>query len=375
MIPFVRTAQSMLSAALLEVPFPWIDPVAIELPGPLALRWYGLMYLVGFAAGYFVLRWLGREGFLRLTPRAVGDLVFALALGVFLGGRIGYVLIYDLPATLRQPLEILRVWEGGMSFHGGLLGVVIAAAWFARRHGVPYLNLGDALALGAPFGIFAVRLAKFVNGELYGRVTSVEVPWAMRFPTDPDARRLLGAEGLPMRAREERIEAAYDSGLWDAVREQVPLRHPSQLYEALAEGVMLGLLLWGVFALARRLGLRLPDGTYGGVFLLGYGVFRSVIEPFRQPDAQFRGPGDPLGTVLGPFTMGQTLSAVMIVAGLLLLAGAWRRQRMDPNAGRRRKAGDHVAATDAFDDQVSAIGTDGSTAGQGRSHDVSHSEA
>lgn len=127
-----------------------------------------------------------------------------------------------------------------------------------------------------------------------------------------------------MRAREERIEAAYESGLWDAVREHVPLRHPSQLYEASAEGVLLGLILWGVLVLARRRGVRLPDGTYGGVFLFGYGTFRSILELFRQPDAQFRGPGDPLGAVLGPFTMGQTLSAVMIVAGLLLLARAWR---------------------------------------------------
>ena len=327
MMLLAPVARPALLATLLELPFPWIDPVAIELPGPLALRWYGLMYLVGFAAGYLVLQRLAREGFLRLNPHAVGDLIFALFLGVFLGGRIGYVLFYDLPATLQHPLEILRVWEGGMSFHGGLLGVLIAAAWFARRRGVPYLNLGDALALGMPFGIVAVRLANFVNGELYGRVAPADVPWAVRFPTDPAALRLLGAAGLPMRAREERIEAAYESGVWNAVRDQVPLRHPSQLYEALAEGVLLGLILWGVFAVARRRSLRLPDGTYGAVFLLGYGAFRTVIELFRQPDAQFRGPGDPLGTVLGPLTMGQTLSALMILAGMLLLADAWRRDR------------------------------------------------
>lgn len=232
-----------------------------------------------------------------------------------------------------------------MSFHGGLLGVLVAGAWFARRHGVPYLNLGDALALGAPFGIFAVRLANFVNGELYGRVASADVPWAVRFPTDPVARRLLGTEELPMRAREERIEAAYESGMWDAVRDQVPLRHPSQLYEALAEGVLLGLVLWGVFALVRRRGLRLPAGTYGGVFLLGYGAFRAVIELFRQPDTQFRGPDDPLGTVLGPLTMGQTLSALMILAGLLLFAGAWRRHRqVAGKAARPSPSGDNASA-------------------------------
>lgn len=314
-------------AALLELSFPWIDPVAVPLPGPLALRWYGLMYVVGFTAGYFVLRWLAREGYLRLTDQAVGDLVFALVLGVLLGGRVGYALFYDLADTLQQPLDLLRIWEGGMSFHGGLLGVLIATVWFARRRGIPFLELGDALALGTPFGIFAVRLANFVNGELYGRVTSADVPWAVRFPTDPVALRLIGATGLPMRAREERIGAAYESGVWDAIRDQVPLRHPSQLYEAFAEGVLLAIILWVIFGIARRRGVLLPAGTYGGVFLLGYGAFRSVIELFRQPDAQFRGPGDPLGTVLGPLTMGQTLSAVMILGGLLLLAYGWRHRR------------------------------------------------
>lgn len=314
-------------AALLELYFPWIDPVAVPLPGPLALRWYGLMYVVGFTAGYFVLRWLARQGYLRLSDQAVGDLVLALVLGVFLGGRIGYVLFYDLADTLQHPLDILRIWEGGMSFHGGLLGVLIATVWFARRHGISFLELGDALALGTPFGIFAVRVANFINGELYGRVASAEVPWAVRFPTDPVALRLIGAAGLPMRAREERIEAAYESGTWDAVREQVPLRHPSQLYEAFAEGALLGAILWLIFGFARRRGIFLPSGTYGGVFLLGYGAFRSVIELFRQPDAQFRGPDDPLGTVLGPLTMGQTLSGLMVIAGLLLLARAWQGWR------------------------------------------------
>ena len=190
---------------LLEMPFRWIDPIAIDLPGSLDLRWHGVMYLVGSSAAYVVLRWLARERFLRLEPRTVAELIVALVLGVFLGGRVGYVLFYDLAATIRSPLQIIRVWEGGMSFHGGLLGGLIAAAWFARRRGVPFLNLGDALALAIPFGIFAVRLANFVNGELYGRVTTVDVPWAMRFPTDPVAGRLLGTAGLPMRAHAWRI--------------------------------------------------------------------------------------------------------------------------------------------------------------------------
>jgi phosphatidylglycerol:prolipoprotein diacylglycerol transferase len=319
-------------AALLELPYPQVDPVALDFPGPIDVRWYGLMYLVGFGIAYLVLRWLAREEFLRLDAEAVGDLIFYLVLGVILGGRIGYILFYDFAEFAANPLRILRIWEGGLSFHGGLLGVLLAAAWFAHKHRITYLNLGDGLALAIPFGIFAVRMANFVNGELYGRIASAEVPWAMRFPTDPVALRLLDAYG-PMRARELAIEQAYESGLWARVAPLVPLRHPSQLYEALLEGVLLGLILWAVFLWARRRGVRLPSGTFGGIFLVGYGLFRSFVELFRQPDAQFRGPGDPLGTVLGPLTMGQTLSALMILGGLALLVWTWNRRGRNPRTG------------------------------------------
>ncbi|HEX2093315.1 MAG TPA: prolipoprotein diacylglyceryl transferase, partial [Longimicrobiaceae bacterium] len=263
--------------------------------------------------------------FLRMDPDLVGDLIFALVLGTILGGRIGYILFYDFADFAARPSRIFRIWEGGLSFHGGLLGVIVATLWFTRRHRIPFFNLGDGLALAVPFGIFAVRLANFVNGELFGRVASPDVPWAMRFPTDPGALRLLGAEGVSMREREQLVQRAYENGTWDAVRAQVPLRHPSQLYEALTEGLLLGLILWAVYAVCRRRGVRLPDGTFGGIFLLGYGIFRSFVELFRQPDAQFRGAGDPLGTVLGPLTMGQTLSALMILGGLAILVRSWRR--------------------------------------------------
>jgi phosphatidylglycerol:prolipoprotein diacylglycerol transferase len=318
--------SAALLAVLLELPFPRIDPVALDLPGPLDVRWYGLMYLVGFGAAYLVLQKLAREDFLRLDPDAVGDLIFYLVLGVILGGRLGYILFYDFAEFAANPLRIFRIWEGGLSFHGGLLGVLIAAAWFAHKHRVTYLNLGDGLALSIPFGIFFVRLANFVNGELYGRIASAELPWAMRFPTDPVALRLLGAEGLGLRGRERAIEQAYESGLWAQVAPLVPLRHPSQLYEAFTEGLLLGLILWAVHIWVRRRGVRLPAGTYGGIFLVGYGIARSFVELFRQPDAQFRGPNDPLGTVLGPLTMGQTLSALMILGGAALLARAWMRR-------------------------------------------------
>ena len=315
---------------LLEIPYPHIDPVAIDLPGPLDIRWYGLGYLFAFTVGYLVLRKLAREGFLRLDPNAIGDLVFSLMLGTILGGRLGYILFYDFAAFAESPARILRVWEGGLSFHGGLLGVLIAAALFARRNGLGFLNLGDSLALGVPFGIFAVRIANFVNGELYGRVASPDVPWAMRFPTDPVALEIMGAETVGMRERELMIETAYDTDMWGPISEQVPLRHPSQLYEAFTEGLILGLVLWAVYLWARRRERAIPDGVLGGVFLMGYGLFRSLMELFRQPDAQFRGPDDPLGTVLGPLTMGQTLSVLMIAAGVYLVVRGVRQLRARP---------------------------------------------
>lgn len=319
-----------LAALLLEIPFPHVDPVAIDLPGPIDVRWYGLGYLLGFGVAFLVLRRLAREGFVRMDPDLVGDLITALVLGVILGGRIGYILFYDFPDFARDPARIVRIWEGGLSFHGGLLGVLVAALWFTRRNGIRFFELGDGLALAVPFGIFFVRIANFINGELYGRPTTPDVAWAMRFPTDPKAQQLLGTQGLSMRARERAIQAAYDSGLWDRIAAQVPLRHPSQLYEAATEGLALALILWAVYALCRRRGVRLPYGTFGGIFLLGYGIFRSIMELYRLPDAQFRTPDNPAGTVLGPLTMGQTLSSVMILGGIAILIWSWRRMANAP---------------------------------------------
>ena len=313
-------------AVLVEMPFPRIDPVALDLPGPIDVRWYGLGYLAGFGMAYMVLRRLARERFLEMDPDAAGDLIFVMVLGVILGGRLGYILFYDFPAFAENPARILRVWEGGLSFHGGLLGVILSAWYFAHKHRLTFLNLGDALALAVPFGIFFVRMANFVNGELFGRVAGPDVPWAMRFPTDPVALRALNADTAhSMRGREEAVQQAYDSGAWDAVAAQVPLRHPSQVYEALLEGLVLGLVLWAVYLWVRRSGRRPADGLFGGIFLLGYGVFRTFVELFRQPDRQFTGAGDPLGTVLGPLTMGQTLSLVMVAGGLFLIIRAMRR--------------------------------------------------
>jgi len=311
---------------LLELRFPQIDPVAINLPGPLDVRWYGLGYLVGFAVGYQILRRLAERRFLKVNPDAVGDLIFALVLGVILGGRLGYILFYDFAQFAQNPLRILRIWEGGLSFHGGLIGAILAGLWFARTQGASFLNVGDSLALGVCPGIFTVRVANFVNGELYGRVAGPDVPWAVRFPTDPQARELLGlGRGRSLAERERIVQDAFDSGRWEQIRPQVPLRHPSQLYEAIGEGLLLGIVLWLAFRWSARRGHPVREGFFGGIFMLGYGVARSLVELFRQPDVQFTGQGDPLGTVLGPLTMGQTLSMGMIAVGIFLLVRARRR--------------------------------------------------
>lgn len=310
---------------MLEIRYPFIDPVAIDLPGPLDVRWYGLGYMAGFGVAYYILRRLAQRRFLKLDPDAVGDLIFALMLGVILGGRLGYILFYDFSSFAANPLSIIRIWEGGLAFHGGLLGVIVAGAWFARKHGARFLNLGDALALGVCPGIFAVRVANFVNGELYGRIAAPDVPWAVRFPTDPKAAELLGVGGA-LQHRERVIRGAFESGRWDAVRAQVPLRHPSQLYEALGEGLVLGVILWLVYCWSARRGHPLGAGFFGGVFMLGYGVARTFIELFRQPDKQFTDDADRLGTVLGPLTMGQTLSLLMIAVGIFLVVQGWRKR-------------------------------------------------
>jgi phosphatidylglycerol---prolipoprotein diacylglyceryl transferase len=332
-----------LALGLLEIPFPGIDPVALELPGGFAIRWYGIAYMVAFTLGYALLRRLSRSGFLPVRPDTAGDLLFAAILGVIVGGRLGYVLFYDLSSFLSQPLSILRVWEGGLSFHGGLIGCTLACLSYARRNGVSFLRVGDAVTMCATPGIFLVRLANFVNGELYGRVTGEHVPWAVRFPTDPVAQQLLGARGArSIREREQVVQQGYESGLWERVSEQVPLRHPSQLYEGLAEGVLLGIVLWSIHGWNRRRGRDLGEGAYAGLFLVGYGVLRSIIELFRQPDLQFTSATDPIGTVLGPLTMGQTLSVAMVLAGVAILARALRRGPVpapSPAAPHRRRAG------------------------------------
>ena len=257
---------------------PDFDPVAFSL-GPLQVRWYGLMYLFGFIAGWTLGRYRATRPGSGWTSQQVDDLVFYIALGIILGGRIGYVLFYNFDVFLQDPLLLLRIWEGGMSFHGGLLGVLLAMGLYARKAGKDYFQVTDFIAPLIPPGLFFGRIGNFINGELWGRVS--DVPWAMLFHTP-------GAGDLP--------------------------RHPSQLYQAALEGLALFVILWVYSARPR------PTMAVSGLFLLGYGMFRFITEFFRQPDAH-------LGFVAFDWlTMGQLLSLPMILMGALFMAWAYRRQ-------------------------------------------------
>ncbi|MFO1073155.1 MAG: prolipoprotein diacylglyceryl transferase [Geminicoccaceae bacterium] len=262
---------------LLALPFPAIDPVLLQL-GPFAIRWYALAYIVGIVLGWQIVRRMVQRPGWSITPEAIDDLVFYVTLGIILGGRLGYVLFYQPGHYLDQPLDMLAVWRGGMSFHGGLLGVILASAWFARSRGLAFLEIVDALAVVAPIGLLLGRLANFVNGELWGRVT--DVPWAVIFPhAGPEPR------------------------------------HPSQLYEAGLEGlVLLAVMLW----FAARPYRPAARGTLGGIFLVGYALARITAEMFRQPDAQ-------LGFLTGGVTMGQVLSVPMLLVGIGIILIARRR--------------------------------------------------
>ena len=251
---------------------PNIDPIAFSI-GPLAVRWYGLMYLAGFAIGW----WLGLKRIARnqspITRQQLDDLLFLIVLGVILGGRLGYVLFYKPGYYAAHPAEIIAIWQGGMSFHGGLLGVMIAMVYAARRHHIDWLRLMDFIAPLIPPGIAAGRLGNFINAELPGRVT--DLPWAMLFP---------GVEGA---------------------------RHPSQLYQFALEGVTLFFFLWWFSSRPR------PRGQVSAMFLIGYGVLRFIAEFAREPDSF-------IGYLALGFTMGQWLCLAMVAGGIALYA--WSRR-------------------------------------------------
>ena len=274
--------------------FPAIDPVAFRI-GPFPVHWYGLMYLVGFATGWALGRLRARDPRSGWTPAMVDDLVFYIALGVVLGGRIGYVLFYGLPQYAASPLEALKVWQGGMSFHGGLLGVLVAVALFARRSRRPFFAVADFLAPLVPLGLGAGRIGNFLNGELWGAPTTL--PWGMQLPC---LRFPEHCAGLPADAM---LSAA---------------RHPSQLYEAALEGLLLFVILW-LYSRRPR-----PTMAVSGLFLICYGLFRFAVELVRLPDAH-------LGYLaFGWLTMGQLLTLPMLAAGLLLTWLAYRARGAAP---------------------------------------------
>jgi phosphatidylglycerol---prolipoprotein diacylglyceryl transferase len=268
---------------LLAIPFPALNPVLVQF-GPFAIRWYALAYIAGILLGWlYARRLIANEalwgGPAPMTVVDYDDFVLWVTLGIILGGRIGYVLFYNLPFFVANPLEIFQLWKGGMSFHGGFLGCVTAVALFARHRGVPWLSLGDLTCAAGPIGLCLGRLANFINGELWGRPT--DAPWAMVFPRDETH--------LP--------------------------RHPSQLYEATLEGLMLFLVLaW----LVRKGALKRP-GTIIGAFAVGYGAARIFCEFFREPDIQ-------LGYLLPGVTMGMLLSLPLMLAGVGFIWAAQRRQ-------------------------------------------------
>ena len=253
--------------------YPHIDPVALSL-GPLQIHWYGLMYLFGFV-GAWVLGRIRAERY-GWTVTEVEDLLFYGAIGVIIGGRLGYVLFYDLAANLAAPINIIKVWQGGMSFHGGLIGVLTAFWWFARKTNRSFFTVSDFIAPLVPIGLLTGRIGNFINSELWGKVS--DVPWAIVFPN-----------GGPL------------------------ARHPSQLYEALLEGLVLFIILWLYSAKSK------PVGAISGLFLLGYGIFRFLVEFVRIPDPQYG------YLAFNWLTMGQVLSLPMIAIGLYLIGRAYQK--------------------------------------------------
>jgi phosphatidylglycerol:prolipoprotein diacylglycerol transferase len=244
-----------------------IDPILVDL-GPIRVSWYGLMYVLGFFASYLLVRYQMKKKDFGVSRSEVENLYFYLILGLMIGARLGYVLFYDLKVYLSDPFEILAIWHGGMSFHGGLIGVLVVGILFAWRNKKSFWKIADLIIVTAPIGLGLGRIGNFINGELYGRVT--RVPWSMIFPK---------------------------GGLLT--------RHPSQLYESALEGGALFLILWFIKD------KKLPTGGLLAIFLSLYGAFRFFVEFFREPDAQ-------VGFILGPFTMGQVLTSFMVIGGIIL---------------------------------------------------------
>lgn len=305
-----------------------LDPVALPIYKGIALRWYGLAYLLGFLAGFLLLRSLARRRLWVLAPEKTADFIAAAALfGVFLGGRLGYILFYHIPkagfeSLVHDPALIFRVWEGGMASHGGILGLVIFTWFYAKKEKVTWTGLGDGLCVVAPLGLMFGRAANFINGELYGRVAN-GVPWAMKFPLsineesqatrdaawaacaqiDPAAGNAPTAEALAAVAR-------HNPEVSETLAGFIKARHPSQIYEGLLEGVLLFTILY----IVRVKFPKAPDGLLTALFFSLYAIFRIFGEHFREPDA----------AMVGPFTKGQFFSFFMFAFAAAFFFHAWR---------------------------------------------------
>lgn len=295
---------------MLAHPFihPQFDPTAFSL-GPLHVRWYGLMYLVAFLLFIFLGKYRARKNVWQgWKPEELDDLMFYGMLGVILGGRLGYVLFYKADFYFAHPLDIFKVWEGGMSFHGGMLGTLSALWYYARKTGRHFLQVGDFVAPLVPTGLAFGRLGNFINGELWGRVTSPDAPWAMLFPQAEQADAKLLADHPDLQSS---MIQHFDP-LRQRLMENLP-RHPSQLYELALEGITLFAILW-LFTRKPR-----PTGAASGLFLTGYGCFRFIVEFTREPD-------DFLGLLAAHMSMGQWLSLPMVLVGIGMMIWAYRRK-------------------------------------------------
>lgn len=297
------------------------SPFLVKFGPNIGIRWYGFSYLLAFFCGFLLLRWLAQRRYCALAPAKVGDFILLASLGVVIGGRLGFVLFYRPAQTLADPMSIFRVWDGGMSSHGGMIGLTLVVFLYARQQGISWLSLADNIAVVAPVGLFLGRCANFINGELYGRATTV--PWAMQFPKEalevPEvgARVLAAVQAVrPGAGNLEALieQARHDPALQSVFHQVLTPRHPSQIYEALLEGVFLFASLWFL-----RLRSKQPRGMLAGIFLLLYATVRIIVENFREPDAP----------LTGPFTRGQALSAILVAGGILFVAYALRTRRYE----------------------------------------------
>jgi phosphatidylglycerol:prolipoprotein diacylglycerol transferase len=306
-----------------------LSPFVLRFSENYGLRWYGLAYVAAFFIGVLIVRRLSKLGYCDIPPDKVSDFIIGGAIfGVLLGGRLGYMLFYDLQNFLQNPLVFFRLMDGGMSAHGGILGLTLYTLWYSFRHKVSWRNIGDNLVVAAPVGLFLGRLANFINGELYGRVSSV--PWAMQFPKElyeapPETVQLALSEAATINPRwisiEEVIEnVRHSPALKAQLAGTLSPRHPSQFYEAALEGVLLFAILWIL-----RTRFQLRNGVLTGVFFIGYAILRMIGEVFREPDAP----------LTGPFTRGQFLSLFLVLIGLGFFLSAWLRPAFP--VGRKRK--------------------------------------